>query len=63
MTDRRDGDQERLTRDADRLVREEEKEQRAETERRGEQLRQAWREHHPSQEEPEKGRLKKDRPS
>ena len=38
-------------------------ERRAETERRGEELRQAWREHHPSQEEREKGRPKKERPS
>ncbi len=52
-----------LTRWIMRAEQDEEDERRADTEHRGEQLRQAWREHHPSQEEPEKGRPKKDRPS
>jgi hypothetical protein len=56
VTDRRDREQERLKRDVDRLMQEEEKERRAETERRGEELRQAWRQRHPSQDEREKGR-------
>ncbi|MDP8951526.1 MAG: hypothetical protein M3N18_04670 [Actinomycetota bacterium] len=46
-----------------RAEQEEKDELRADTERRGEQLRQAWREHHPSQEEErEKGRPKKYKP-
>jgi hypothetical protein len=58
MTDRRNREQDRLNREVDRLKREEDDERRADTERRGEQLRQAWREHHP-QEEPEEDRPKK----
>ena len=51
MTDRRD-------RERDRRIREEEEERRATTERRGEELREAWRQHHP-QGEREKQRPKK----
>jgi hypothetical protein len=55
MTRRRDEDRdERRTREEDRRLRDEdwraqdeEDEQRAETERRGAQLREAWRQHHP----------------
>ena len=59
---------ERRLRDLSRLImraeQEEKDELRAGTERRGEELRQAWRDNHPSQEEErEKGRPKKDRPS
>ena len=43
--DRRDEDREK--RAEDRRARDEEDERRAETERRGEQLREAWRKHHP----------------
>ena len=46
----RDKDRER-----DRAIREEEEKRRSETERRGEQLREAWRQHHP-EEDSEKGR-------
>jgi hypothetical protein len=53
---------ERRLRDLSRLImrseQDEEDERSTETERRGEQLRKAWREHHP-QEEPEEGRPKK----
>ena len=55
--DRRDREQERLKRDVDRLVREEEEKRAAETERRGEELREAWRRHHPQE-----GRDEHDRP-
>ena len=41
----------------------EEDERRADTEHRAEELREAWREHHPQEEEREKGRPKKDGPS
>ncbi len=61
MTDRRDRDQDKLTRETDRLVREEDDKRRVETERRGEELKEAWRRRRP-QEEPEKGRPKKDKP-
>jgi len=44
--DRRDEDREKRARDH-RRARDEEDERRAETERRGEQLREAWRKHHP----------------
>ncbi len=53
---------EREDREQERLQREEEKKRRAETERRGDELREAWRQHHP-QEEREKDRPKKGRPS
>ena len=53
----RDRDRER-----DRVTREEEDEQDAETERRGEQLKEAWRQRHPEK-EPEKGRPKKGGPA
>ena len=44
--DRRDEDREKRARDH-RARDEEEEERRAETDRRGEQLREAWRKHHP----------------
>ena len=49
--DRRDEDREKRARD-------EEDELRAETERRGEQLRETWRQHHPREErdEPKRGK-------
>ena len=46
---------ERRHREHERLIREEEENRRAETERRGEELREAWRQHHP-REKREKGR-------
>lgn len=51
MTKRRDEDHERRTQ-------EEEDERRAETERRSEQLREAWRQHHPERErdKPKRGK-------
>ena len=51
MTDRRDRERERLE--------ETEDERRAETERRAEQLREGWRQHHPSEEERGKDRHRK----
>lgn len=54
MRDRRD-------RERDRVTREEENKRLAETERRGEQLKEAWRQHHP-EEDREKDRPKKDPP-
>jgi len=59
MTGRRNREQDRLNREVDRLNREEDDERRADTERRGEQLRQAWREHHPQEKDREKDRPKK----
>ncbi len=57
---------ERRLRDLSRLIMRaeqgEEEEGRAETERRGEQLKEAWRQHHPL-EDPEEGRPKKGGPS
>jgi hypothetical protein len=53
------GMRDRRERERDRAARDEENEWRAETERRGEQLREAWRQRHP-EEEREKGRPKKD---
>jgi hypothetical protein len=53
MRDRRDRERERRTRDE-----EEEKKRRTETERRGEELRAAWRKRHP-QVKREKGRPKR----
>jgi hypothetical protein len=58
----RDRDLRDRDRDRDRTVWEEEEERRIETERRGEQLKEAWRQHHPER-EPEKGRAKKRGPS
>ena len=52
----------RNLRDHDRRERDAEEERNAERERRGEELREAWRRHHP-EEEGEKSRPKKDRPS
>jgi len=58
MRERRDRERDRAARDRDRergrTTREEEDEREAETERRGEQLKEAWRQRHP-QEEGEKG--------
>ena len=51
----------RQHREHDRLIREEEEERRAATERRGEELREAWRKHHPREGEHEKERPKKDK--
>ena len=62
MSKRRDRDRDRAERDRDRARREEENERRAATERRGEELREAWRQHHPK-EERGKGRPKRGRPS
>jgi hypothetical protein len=55
----------RKDRERDRAIQEEEEKRRAETERRGEQLREAWRQHHPEdpEEDREKARPKKGRPS
>jgi hypothetical protein len=54
--DRRDEDREK--RAEGRRARDEEDERRAETERRGEQLREAWRKHHPQERrgEPKRGK-------
>jgi hypothetical protein len=52
----------RNLRDRDRQERDAEKERNADRERRGEELREAWRRNHP-EEEGEKSRPKKDRPS
>lgn len=52
MTDRRDREKRKW---------EAEEERRAATERRGEELREAWRKHHPQEEEREKERPKKDK--
>ncbi len=52
-----------LTRWIMRAEQEEKDELRADTKRRGEQLRQAWREHHPSQEGREESQPKKGWPS
>jgi hypothetical protein len=64
--DSRDRERDRAARDRyrerDRVTREEEDEQDAETERRGEQLKEAWRQRHPEK-EPEKGRPKKGGPA
>ena len=51
-------DREKRTREEDRRERDEEDERRAETERRGEQLREAWRKHHPQggRDEPKRGK-------
>jgi hypothetical protein len=56
--DRRRRDEEREKRARDRQARDEEDERRAETERRGEQLREAWRKHHPQRGrgEPKRGK-------
>jgi hypothetical protein len=56
MTDRRNREHERL----DRLLRDEEEERRAETERRGEELKEAWRKRRPL-EDPDEDRLKRDK--
>ena len=53
VTDHRDRERER------RAKKEEDDERRAETERRAEQLREGWRQHHPSEEEREKDRHRK----
>ena len=67
MTGRRNRDKERMLRDRDRDRRDREREEeemgRAETECRGEELREAWRQRHPSQDEREKGRPKEGKPS
>ena len=64
MMDRRNRDQDRIKREVDRLVHEEEEECRAETERRGEELREAWRRNHPQEgEDREHDRRKRGRPS
>ncbi len=47
MTERRDREHERLLREEDRVREEEQAKRRDETERRGEELREAWRRHHP----------------
>jgi hypothetical protein len=66
MRDRRDRERDRAARDRDRerdrVTREEENDRRVETERRGEELREAWRKHHPEQGR-ESDRPEKDRPS
>ena len=58
MSDRKDRERDRGLRDQDRKrdrdIRDEETERRAETERRGEQLREAWRKRHPEKEGPKK---------
>lgn len=66
MRDQRDRERDRAMRDRDRELdrsaREEEKQRLDETERRGEQLREAWRQRHPGQEgekEDEKSQPKK----
>ena len=59
---RTSGMTDRNLRDRDRRERDAEEERNAERERRGEELREAWRRHHP-EEEGEKSRPKKDRPS
>jgi hypothetical protein len=59
---RTSGMTDRNLRDRDRRERDAEEERNAERERRGEELREAWRRHHPA-EEGEKSRPKKDRPS
>jgi hypothetical protein len=51
VTDRRNRDQDKLKQEVDRRVHKEEEERRAETERRGEELREAWRRNHPQEEE------------
>ena len=62
MRDRRNRERDRAARDRDRErdrdIREEEDKRDAETERRSEQLKEAWRQHHP-QEERDKGRPRK----
>jgi hypothetical protein len=64
--DSRDREHDRVLRDQDRerdrVTRDEENERQAETERRGEQLKEAWRQRHPEK-EPEKGRPKKGGPA
>jgi hypothetical protein len=66
VSDPRDTDRDRkdrdLDRERDRSAREEENERRAETERRSEQLWEAWRNRHPVRED-DKGRPKKEGPS
>ncbi|MDP8952535.1 MAG: hypothetical protein M3N18_09895 [Actinomycetota bacterium] len=47
----------------DRAIRDEENKHRAETERRGAQLRAAWRQRHPMEDRDALGRPKKDRPA
>ena len=49
-------------RERDRITREEEDKQNVETERRGEQLKEAWRQRHPEK-KPENGRPKKGEPA
>jgi hypothetical protein len=62
VKDRRDRERDKALRDQDReqdrRTREEEVERNTETERRSEQLKEAWRQRHPGR-EPEKGRPKK----
>lgn len=62
MSDRKDRERDRAVRDRDRerdrAVRKEEDERNAETERRAEQLREAWRQRHPERDDG-KGRPKK----
>ncbi len=53
LTDRRDDERERIEREEDKEW------LRVERERRGEELREAWRRHHPSESEDEKGWPKK----
>ena len=64
MSDRRgrDRDLRDCDRERGRVIREEEDERRAETERRSEQLREAWRRRHPERED-DKDRPKKERSS
>ena len=66
MSDRKDRERDRGLRDRDRerdrATREEENERRAETERRSEELWEAWRNRHPVREDDE-GRPKKEGPS
>ena len=66
MMDRRNRDQDRIKREVDRLLvhKKEEEERRAEMERRGEELREAWRRNHPQEgEDREQDRRKRGRPS
>jgi hypothetical protein len=55
LSDRKDRERDRALRDRDRAMEEEANEHRAETERRAEQLREAWRQRHPERLRPDKG--------
>ena len=58
MSDKARRDEDREKRARDHRARDEEDERRAETERRGEQLREAWRKHHPQEGRDESKRKK-----